>query len=169
MGGRILARWNDALWPALLSGKACPICLEGQPSDVIAELRTSWLTMSDDADAPALPGTCALFHKRHAVHLHDLTAEEGAAFMHDVQTVSGALFRASGAVKMNYEIHGNTIPHLHLHLFPRYRGDPFESGPIDPSAGGTEKDRQSHRRIRQALIKACAGPRAAGNDLANAE
>jgi hypothetical protein len=33
--------------------------------------------------------------------------------------------------KMNYEIHGNTIPHLHMHLFPRFDGDPFEGGPID--------------------------------------
>jgi diadenosine tetraphosphate (Ap4A) HIT family hydrolase len=135
---------------------------------LIAELRTSWLTMADDANAPALPGTCALFHKRHAVHLHDLALEEGAAFMHDVQTVSAALFQASGAAKMNYEIHGNTIPHLHLHLFPRYRGDAFESRPIDPRVSGTETDRQGHRRIRQALIKAFAGPRPAGHDLANA-
>jgi diadenosine tetraphosphate (Ap4A) HIT family hydrolase len=22
-------------------------------------------------------------------------------------------------VKLNYEIHGNTIPHLHMHLYPR--------------------------------------------------
>lgn len=32
---------------------------------------------------------------------------------------------------MNYEIHGNTIPHLHMHLFPRFDGDPFEGRPID--------------------------------------
>jgi diadenosine tetraphosphate (Ap4A) HIT family hydrolase len=25
----------------------------------------------------------------------------------------------------------NTLPHLHVHLFPRYKGDPFEEGPID--------------------------------------
>ena len=36
------------------------------------------------------------------------------------------------AVKLNYEIHGNTIPHLHMHLFPRYVGDVFENRPIDP-------------------------------------
>jgi diadenosine tetraphosphate (Ap4A) HIT family hydrolase len=34
---------------------------------------------------------------------------------------------------MNYEIHGNTIPHLHVHLFLRYKGDPFEGGPINSS------------------------------------
>lgn len=158
IGGCILALWGDASWPQLLSGEGCPICLRGQPAHVIGELQTAWLTMGDEAPAPALPGSCALFHKRHAVHLHDLTSNEGAAFMHDLQIVSRAVFQASGAVKMNYEIHGNTIPHLHVHLFPRYRGDPFESGPIDPRARGTEEDGRKHRRIRQALIEAFAAP-----------
>ena len=36
--------------------------------------------------------------------------------------------------KMNYEIHGNTIPHLHMHLYPRYAGDPYGTGPIDGRA-----------------------------------
>jgi diadenosine tetraphosphate (Ap4A) HIT family hydrolase len=36
-------------------------------------------------------------------------------------------------VKLNLEIHGNTLPHLHVHVFPRYIGDRFERGPIDPS------------------------------------
>ena len=52
--------------------------------------------------------------------------------MKDLQRVSKALHAITGAVKLNYEIHGNTIPHLHVHLFPRYKGDPFEGGPIDP-------------------------------------
>jgi diadenosine tetraphosphate (Ap4A) HIT family hydrolase len=52
--------------------------------------------------------------------------------MGDLQRVAGALQEITGAVKMNYEIHGNTSPHLHVHLFPRYRGDPFENGPINP-------------------------------------
>ncbi len=164
-----MARWGDALWPALVSGEGCPICLDRQPAHLIGELQTSWLTMSGEATAPALPGSCALFHKRHAVDLHDLTFEEGAAFMHDLQTVSRALFQASGAVKMNYEIHGNTIPHLHVHLFPRYRGDPFESGPIDPRARGTNDDFRRHGGIRQALIEAFAGPRAAGHVLPHGE
>jgi len=33
---------------------------------------------------------------------------------------------------MIYEIHGDAIPHLHVHLYPRQVGDPFEGGPIDP-------------------------------------
>jgi diadenosine tetraphosphate (Ap4A) HIT family hydrolase len=53
-------------------------------------------------------------------------------FMKDLQRVADAVQTITGAVTLNYEIHSNTIPHLHVHLFPRYRGDPFEDGPIDP-------------------------------------
>jgi diadenosine tetraphosphate (Ap4A) HIT family hydrolase len=48
--------------------------------------------------------------------------------MKDIQRVAKVLQVITGAVKLNYEIHGNTIPHLHLHLLPRYREDPFEEG-----------------------------------------
>lgn len=54
--------------------------------------------------------------------------------MRDVQRLSRALQAVTGAVKMNYEVHGNTLPHLHMHFFPRYPGDLFEGGPIDPRA-----------------------------------
>ena len=54
--------------------------------------------------------------------------------MRDLRRVSRAVAAATGAVKLNYEIHGNTVPHLHVHLFPRYVGDAFEGGPIDPRA-----------------------------------
>ena len=54
--------------------------------------------------------------------------------MRDPRRVSAAIAVATGAVKMNYEIHGNTVPHLHVHIFPRYAGDPFEGGPVNPRA-----------------------------------
>ena len=79
-----------------------------------------------------MKGYCFLLLKRHAVELYELSVEEGAAFMHDIQQVSKAVHAVTGAVKLNYEIHGNTIPHLHLHLFPRYVGDAFENQPINP-------------------------------------
>jgi len=60
--------------------------------------------------------------------------EEALAFMRDVRRVARAVASAVHPVKLNVELHGNTVPHLHLHLFPRYRGDPFEGGPIDPRA-----------------------------------
>lgn len=136
----------------MVSGRTCPICTAGTPSNVIAELGCCWLTMEVDT-APALPGTCALFLKRHAVDLHGLSIEEGAEFMATVQKVSRLLAKASDAVKINYEVHGNTIPHLHMHFFPRYRGDPFENGPINPRVKGTAQDLERHVAIRTLLIE----------------
>jgi diadenosine tetraphosphate (Ap4A) HIT family hydrolase len=52
-------------------------------------------------------------------------------FMKEVQVAARALKEITGAFKINYEVHGNTVPHLHLHLFPRYVDDPFASVPID--------------------------------------
>jgi diadenosine tetraphosphate (Ap4A) HIT family hydrolase len=111
------------------SAADCPICAGGGPSQVLAELESSWLTSGPDGP---VRGYCCLFFRRHAVELHDLTEAEGAAFMRDVRRVSRALQSATGAAKMNYEVHGNTLRHLHMHFFPRYPGDAFEGRPIDP-------------------------------------
>jgi diadenosine tetraphosphate (Ap4A) HIT family hydrolase len=40
-----------------------------------------------------------------------------------------AVFRP---VKMNFEILGNAVPHLHCHIKPRYYGDPAPGKPIHP-------------------------------------
>jgi diadenosine tetraphosphate (Ap4A) HIT family hydrolase len=69
--------------------------------------------------------------KSHVIEIYDLSDEHCAAFMRDVKVASLALKKVTAAVKINYEIHGNTIPHMHMHLYPRQMGDPFENGPID--------------------------------------
>ncbi|MCP3139176.1 HIT family protein [Pyxidicoccus xibeiensis] len=127
-----MSRWtNPEEWARLCSGEACVICRQGVPHDVIAELESCWVTMGEESP---MQGYCCLVFRRHAVELHDLTPDEGAAFMHDIQRVSRILQSLTGAVKLNYEVHGNTLPHLHMHLFPRYVGDAFEGGPINPRA-----------------------------------
>jgi len=83
-------------------------------------------------ESAPLRGYACLVSRTHAVELHDLSESEAAAFIRDARRVSQALLAVTSAVKLNYEIHGNSIPHLHMHLFPRYRGDQFEGRPIDP-------------------------------------
>jgi diadenosine tetraphosphate (Ap4A) HIT family hydrolase len=125
-----MSKWTEPEeWERLRSGESCPICLRGGPLNTVAELEESFLTASAGA---TIRGNCVLFLKRHAVELHDLSPPEAAAFMRDARRVSRAVQEVTRAVKMNYEIHGNTIPHFHMHVFPRYVGDPFEYKPIDP-------------------------------------
>jgi diadenosine tetraphosphate (Ap4A) HIT family hydrolase len=127
---KAVSLWNDGdRWAELVSGAACPICRQGEPRDLVAKLEMSWVTMQEAA--PVRAYVC-LVSQRHVVELHDLTENDAAAFMRDARRVSRALAAATGAVKLNYEIHGNTLPHLHMHFFPRYRGDQFEGQPINP-------------------------------------
>ena len=79
-----------------------------------------------------MPGYVCLVSRVHAAELHDLSDTQASAFMQDARRVSRALSSATGAVKLNYEIHGNILPHLHMHFFPRHVGDQFEGKPIDP-------------------------------------
>ena len=124
-----MSKWQDPdVWAKLCRGEACVICRRGQPRDIAATLETSWLTINENAP---LRGYACLVFRRHAVELHDLSEPEGAAYMRDIQRVSRVLKDVTGAVKMNYELHGNSLPHLHTHFYPRHPGDPFDGGPID--------------------------------------
>ena len=104
------------------------ICRVGKPNDVLCELDGSWVTVSEDVP---MRGYACLVFRRHAVELHELSEIEGRDFMRDIRRLSAAVQMATRAIKLNYEIHGNSIPHLHMHFFPRYPGDIFGKGPID--------------------------------------
>jgi len=127
-----MSSWRDPeQWAKWIRGEDCPICRSIATDTAVAELEVSRLMMG--VDAP-MRGYAWLPFRRHVIELHDLTDAEGTAFMRDIRRVSRAIASATGAVKLNYEIHGNTVPHLHVHIFPRYVGDPFEGGPINPRA-----------------------------------
>jgi diadenosine tetraphosphate (Ap4A) HIT family hydrolase len=83
------------------------------------------------ADAP-LPGYVCVVSKAHVCEPFELSAEEQTTFWADSMKVAAAVSDVHAPIKMNYEIHGNTLPHLHLHVFPRQRDDPYVGGPIDP-------------------------------------
>ena len=124
-------QWEDeARWRGLRDGSACPICERGgAPPDTIAELAVSWVT-SGLGPVPVRGYACVVA-KRHVVEPYELEGDERAAFWEDVLVAAEAIARHLRSAKMNYEIHGNTIPHLHVHLLPRGLGDGYgEAGPM---------------------------------------
>ena len=127
-----MSTWRDsARWTRWLRGEDCPICRAVREADAVAELEACRVMMPEDGP---MRGYAWLAVRRHVIELHELPADEGAALMRDLQRVSRAVATATNAVKLNWEIHGNTVPHLHVHLFPRYVGDPWEGRPIDPKS-----------------------------------
>jgi len=111
-----------------MSNHECPICAAGRPRDVVAELEGVWVTLPP---LTPLRGYVCLVAKRHVREPFELPDSERRAFWDDVDRVASALYASLRPKKLNYEIHGNTIPHLHLHLFPRWSDDRFDGRPID--------------------------------------
>lgn len=96
----------------------------------IAELEYSVATTEKIAQGK-LFGKCHVIIKKHYVNFEDISHADMVGFMSDVQKVGKALRNVTGAIKINYEIHSNSGPHIHCHLFPRYLDDDFPSAPID--------------------------------------
>jgi len=111
-----------------VDGPSCPICDRGAPTDIALELGHTWVTIPPRTP---LPGYVVIVAKRHAREPFELAEEDRLGFWSEVDQVAGALDRQLRPDKLNYEIHGNTIPHVHLHLYARWRGDRFDGRPID--------------------------------------
>lgn len=93
----------------------------GANDKVICRMPSGWAVMGD---VQFLPGYCLLLPDPVVASLNDLDAEARAVYLLDMARIGDAVLQATGAVRMNYEILGNSEPELHCHLFPRYASEP---------------------------------------------
>jgi len=128
-GWRATEQWN-----ALVRGNGCPACAEVRSGTtdegyVVARLQLSQLCLMHNQ---FVPGYSVLVCTRHAPEPYDLSADEQALFFQDLVRAAQALDRVFAPIKMNINLLGNLVPHLHAHLLPRYYGDSAPGRPIDP-------------------------------------
>jgi diadenosine tetraphosphate (Ap4A) HIT family hydrolase len=119
----------------------------------IAELEASRVFLHEDQ---FFPGYVLLVLRRHAAELYDLSGPERRTLIEEVSRVAQALARAFRPVKMNYELLGNQVPHIHWHLVPRLPTDPAPLQPIwsvehAPVALAPAVARERVETIRRAL------------------
>ncbi len=69
-------------------------------------------------------GRCIVAYKDHAVELYELQGAELLAFMEDVNKVARAMKELFNPVKINYGAYSDKLPHLHMHLAPKYVDGP---------------------------------------------
>jgi len=123
-------------WDALVRGEDCPLCAEvatdAPANDEGYAAANLSITRLRFAANQSVQGYCVLICKKHVREPYELSPEEQALFFTDMMRVGKALEQAFDAVKMNFEILGNAVPHLHCHIKPRYYGDPAPGKPIGP-------------------------------------
>lgn len=94
---------------------------------LIAELDTGYAVLGDNQ---MYRGYTIFLAKRCVPELHELPGDERARFLGEMSVVAEAVFRAFSPRKLNYELLGNSVAHLHWHLVPRYADDPRPRWPI---------------------------------------
>ncbi len=79
----------------------------------------------------AIPGySVAVWKHEHVAEPTQLSDEQAAGYWLEVMKFGRALESVYRPAKMNYEMLGNTVPHLHTHLVPRPTRDPAPNGPL---------------------------------------
>jgi diadenosine tetraphosphate (Ap4A) HIT family hydrolase len=93
----------------------------------VVELEHSFVVLNRDQ---YFPGYTLLFTKRHATELFHLDRTVRGRLMEEVSCVAEALFKLFKPDKINYELLGNMVPHIHWHLVPRHSAEPLWPRPI---------------------------------------
>jgi diadenosine tetraphosphate (Ap4A) HIT family hydrolase len=126
-------------WAELIQGTGCGMCESGRPESDAYGVRIHQGRYSDAylQRADVQRGyTIVIWRGRHVTEPTDLSDEEATAYWLEVLTVARSLIHYYRPLKMNYETLGNSLPHLHTHLVPRYaRNDPAPGRPF-PLPGG---------------------------------
>lgn len=85
----------------------------------------------DQNGEPCYLGHLMIDLKRHAPTLGDLNMDEAKSFGMIMAKVSKALIESEKAEHIYSLVSGNSVPHLHMHIVPRYPNTPKEHwGPM---------------------------------------
>ena len=95
--------------------------------DFVAELKSCYVILGDQQ---FYRGYCVLLAKLHATELYLMPADGARLLSDEMRLVAEAIAAVVKPWKMNYECLGNSEPHVHWHLFPRYETDQMRGGPI---------------------------------------
>lgn len=76
-------------------------------------------------------GRVVLKYHEHKTDPSQLTDEENAIFFSEMREVSKAIMELFHPDKINYGIYGDGVPHLHVHIVPKYKDGLQWGGPFD--------------------------------------
>ena len=112
-----------------MSDPTCKACQGSWPNEnhFIGDLGLSKAYLHEDQ---FFPGWTVVVFKRHATELFHLAPTERIQLMEEVNHVAKTLAQVYEAKKINYELLGNQLPHIHWHVIPRLANDPAPRDPV---------------------------------------
>ncbi len=124
----------------------CKICEKSWPTSnyYIGDLGLTHAYLFDDQ---FFAGWTVLILKDHQTELFELTQEARCKLIEEISWVGEALTKIFDVRKINSELLGNQVPHIHWHVIPRLKSDPDPMKPawcvshesVQLTSGGLEE------------------------------
>jgi diadenosine tetraphosphate (Ap4A) HIT family hydrolase len=92
-------------------------------------------------------GYCLLISRQHAAELFALDPLVRSGYLEEMTLLAKAIHEVFKPHKINYELLGNQVPHLHWHLFPRYLEDSDHLSPVWLALHRAERDTDLRMRM----------------------
>ena len=127
----------------------CPLC-NTQNEDIIYENTLFRIVLVDE-----IPGYIRVITQKHIKEFSELSDDEAVEIMQAIKKTEKAMIEFLKPDKINIAALGNMVPHLHIHMIPRYENDPWW-----PGANFCEKQREynyphfDEKKYKEA-IKSC--------------
>lgn len=105
--------------------EVCPFCYPEPERELLLENESTYAMLDK---FPVSNGHTLIIPKKHYANYFELTYEEQTAcwvMVNKVKVIIAKKFNPDGfniGINVN-ETAGQTIPHVHIHLIPRYKGD----------------------------------------------
>jgi diadenosine tetraphosphate (Ap4A) HIT family hydrolase len=122
---------------------------------MIAELDTGWAVLGDNQ---SWPGYSLLIAKEPVTELHELAPRPRLRLLEELSQLAEAVHRVVRPHKLNYELLGNSVHHVHWHVFPRRLDEADPKSPVwgqmptDAAAAAASKfDPAKHDFLRRAI------------------
>jgi diadenosine tetraphosphate (Ap4A) HIT family hydrolase len=153
--------WAPSFY-AMRDGNGCPICAAGRPEETsqgarfyAGEAVDAHLRRADIQRGLSI----VLWHGRHVAEPTQLATDEAALFWRELLDVGRAIEAAFEPIKLNYNLLGNEVPHLHAHVVPRYSDDPRPGWPFPfPEDGAPDIPEARFRADLETLRRATGYP-----------
>jgi len=119
----------------------CPLC-ETKNEDIIFQNSFLRVILVNE-----IPGYIRVITQKHIKEFSDLSDEEAINLTLTTKKIEKAIIKILTPDKVNIAALGNMVPHLHIHIIPRFKNDPWW-----PGATFCEKKRSYDYKITQKEI-----------------
>ncbi len=103
---------------------SCPLC-SSLNENIIYQDNFLRVILVDD-----IPGYIRIITQKHIKEFSELSDEEAINLILTVKKIEKVLIDELNPDKVNIASLGNMVPHLHIHIIPRFKNDPWWPGAV---------------------------------------